>query len=73
MRTKLDLRAAVLAGIAAGVLFIILEMALVALMMGDSPWAPPRMIAAIAMGEGVLPPPATFDATIFAFSACERT
>lgn len=66
MSRKLDLRAAVWAGIAAGVVFMALEMALVALLMGDSPWAPPRMIAAIGMGEGVLPPPATFDAVIVA-------
>lgn len=66
MDRKLDLRAAVWAGIAAGVAFMALEMALVALMRGESPWAPPRMIAAIGMGEGVLPPPATFDPVIFA-------
>jgi hypothetical protein len=33
--------------------------------MGESPWAPPRMIAAMVLGEGVLPmpreKPATFD------------
>jgi hypothetical protein len=28
---------------------------------GDSPWGPPRMMAAMVMGEEVLPPPATFD------------
>jgi hypothetical protein len=39
---------------------MMLQMGLVALA-GDSPWGPPRMIAAIVMGEGVLPPPATFD------------
>ena len=66
MGRKLDLRAAVWAGLAAGVVFMALEMALVALMMGESPWAPPRMIAAIGMGDGVLPPPATFDPVIFA-------
>lgn len=66
MSSKLDLRAALWAGFAAGVVFMALEMALVALMMGESPWAPPRMIAAIGMGDGVLPPPATFDPAIFA-------
>jgi len=66
MGRTLNLKAAVWAGLAAGFVFMALEMALVALMMGESPWAPPRMIAAIGMGEGVLPPPATFDAGIFA-------
>jgi uncharacterized membrane protein YagU involved in acid resistance len=42
---------------------MMMEMGLVA-MAGDSPWGPPRMIAAIIMGEGVLPPPATFDLMI---------
>lgn len=40
---------------------MMLEMILVPMFLGGSPWGPPRMIAAIAMGEGVLPPPATFD------------
>lgn len=28
--------------------------------MGQSPWGPPRMIAAMALGTGILPPPAHF-------------
>ena len=55
--------AAVKAGIIAGLIFLILEMVLVATVGGDSPWAPPRMIGAIVLGEGVLPPPGTFHAT----------
>jgi hypothetical protein len=66
MQRKLDLKAAIWTGIIAGAVFMALEMALVMLVMGESPWAPPRMIAAIGMGDGVLPPPATFDPTIFA-------
>lgn len=69
MRRKFDLGAAVWAGLVAGIVFMVLEMALVALIQGMSPWAPPRMIAAMAMGESVLPPmegPVTFDATVFA-------
>lgn len=31
---------------------------------GMSAWAPPRMMAAIVLGEGLLPPPATFAAGI---------
>lgn len=65
MNRKLNLKAAIWAGLIAGVVFMVLEMALVMLIQGESPWAPPRMIAAIGMGEGVLPPPATFDAGIF--------
>lgn len=42
---------------------MMMEMALVAAG-GDSPWAPPRMIAAMAMGKDVLPPPAPFDPMI---------
>lgn len=54
------LKAGAVAGLIAGAVFMMMEMGLVA-MAGDSPWGPPRMIAAIVMGEGVLPPPATFD------------
>ena len=61
MFTKLDIKAAIWAGIIAGVVFMMLEMVLVATVGGGSPWGPPRMIAAIGMGKDVLPPPATFD------------
>lgn len=50
-------------GLVAGFIFQIAEMGMVAAM-GESPWGPPRMIAAIALGKSVLPPPATFDITI---------
>ncbi len=63
--TKFNTSAAIKAGLLAGIVFMMLEMALVALIMGQSPWAPPRMIAAIGLGDGVLPPPATFDLTMF--------
>ena len=61
MPAKLDMKAAIWAGIIAGVVFMMLEMVLVATVGGGSPWGPPRMIAAIGMGRDVLPPPATFD------------
>ncbi len=61
MAKKLNLKAAVVAGIVAGLVFMMLEMALVGTIGGQSPWGPPRMIAAMAMGKDVLPPPATFD------------
>lgn len=58
--SRFHVKAGALAGLIAGAVFMMMEMGLVALS-GDSPWAPPRMIAAIVMGEGVLPPPASFD------------
>lgn len=58
--------AVVWSGLIAGLVFVVLEMALVALIGGGSAWGPPRMIAAIAMGSDVLPPPATFDFGIVA-------
>lgn len=57
----LDWRAAAWAGVIAGVVFMMAEMLMVMIVDGQSPWGPPRMIAAIALGQGVLPPPAVFD------------
>lgn len=48
-------------GLIAGAVFMMLEMIMVPLFGDGSAWGPPRMIAAIVLGEGVLPPPATFD------------
>lgn len=61
MTRTLNWKAAIWAGLIAGAVFMMLEMALVAIVNGQSPWGPPRMIAAIGMGESVLPPPASFD------------
>ena len=60
----INVHSAIKAGIIAGIVFVMLEMVLAATVGGGSAWGPPRMIAAIAMGKGVLPPPATFDLTI---------
>ena len=57
--------AAIKAGLIAGLIFMMLEMLLVATIGGGSPWAPPRMIGAMILGDGVLPPPADFDPTVF--------
>lgn len=54
-----DWKAGVGAGLIAGVVFLMLEMFMVWAFMGESPWAPPRMIAAMVLGEGVLPQPNT--------------
>lgn len=64
MPTKIDWKAAIWAGVIAGVVFMMLEMALIMMLQGGSPWDPPRMMAAMVMGNDVLPPPATFDAMI---------
>ena len=61
-----DWPAAVYSGLIAGAVFLVLEMIMVPLFLGESAWGPPRMIAAIALGKDVLPPPATFDFGIFA-------
>jgi len=61
MAQSVNWKAVIIAGLVAGLVFMMLEMVLVGTIGGQSPWGPPRMIAAIAMGDGVLPPPATFD------------
>lgn len=55
-----DWRAAAWSGVIAGAVFMMLEMGMVRLFMGESPWAPPHMIAAMALGKDVLPPPGTY-------------
>ncbi len=59
---SIDWSAAIWAGVIAGLIFLVMEMLLMPIFGGaPSMWAPPRMIAAIGMGQDVLPPPATFD------------
>lgn len=53
--------AAIVSGFMACAFFSAVEMLTILLMTGQSPWIPSRMVAAIVMGRGVLPPPATFD------------
>ncbi|HVL08905.1 MAG TPA: hypothetical protein VM512_07065 [Burkholderiaceae bacterium] len=62
-----DWPAAVVAGIAAGALVMVLELLWVTLVMGVSPWIGPRMIAAMLLGPSVLEP-ATFDIWVIAVS-----
>ena len=66
MPRTIDWKAAIWAGLIAGAVFMMLEMVLVGTVGGQSPWGPPRMMAAIVMGKGVLPPPATFDMGVMA-------
>lgn len=54
--TPIRWSAAVWAGVIAGAVFLVLEMVMVPMFLDGSPWGPPRMIAAMAMGEEVLPP-----------------
>jgi ABC-type Fe3+-siderophore transport system permease subunit len=53
----LDWRAAVLAGVTAGAVFLIVGAILMALMTGASLLEPPRMVAAIILGRGALQSP----------------
>src|SRR5512133_2233710 len=57
--SKFKWTTAILSGIIAGAVFLILALALVPVILGGSPWELPRMIAAIVLGAGVLTP-ATF-------------
>lgn len=61
---RIDSKAALWAGLIAGVVFVMAEMLMVALFLGQSAWGPPRMIAAMVLGQDVLPPPATFDIVV---------
>lgn len=60
MNTATGFKTVVVSGIIAGIVFLMAEMLMLALT-GQSPFGPPRMMAAIVMGTEVLPPPATFD------------
>ena len=64
MPTKIDWKASIWAGIIAGLGYMMIAMALIMMIQHMSPWGPPRMMAAMVMGKGVLPPPATFDLMI---------
>lgn len=57
--------AAIWAGVVSGVMFLIVEMGIGPLVLEQSPWRTMRMMAAIALGPRVLPPPPTFDLPIF--------
>jgi hypothetical protein len=57
---RIRVSAALWSGLIAGFVFLAFEMAIL-MMMGQSPWGPPRMMGAIVLGRDVLPPPATFD------------
>jgi hypothetical protein len=60
----MDWRAALLAGLIAGIIFLVLLMVIYPLVTGGSPWVLPRFIAAILLGQEVLTPLTTFDAGV---------
>lgn len=55
--TAINWPMAIWAGVIGGAVFMMLEMAMVAIFKGSSPWGPPHLIAAIVMGKGVVPSP----------------
>lgn len=61
VRQLMDWRAAILAGIAAGIVFLVLNLFLVSGLVGSSPWVLVRLMGSVLLGPGVLAPPATFD------------
>ncbi len=63
-----DIQAALLAGLLAGIVDLTL-LAASAWAQGENVWVNMRMTAAILMGTGVLPPPATFDPLLFVVSS----
>ena len=54
-----DWKAGAWAGLIAGLVFVMLEMGMVWIFQSESPWGPPHMIAAMALGKEVLPSPGT--------------
>ena len=58
---QIDWRSAIWASVIAGLVFAVLEVALVPLLQGKSPWAPLHMIGAIALGSNAMASPDTFD------------
>jgi hypothetical protein len=57
-------RAAAEAGLVGGVVYLMLALLLVPLFIGGTVWGVLRMIAALLLGDGVLPPPDTFEVGI---------
>jgi hypothetical protein len=60
----MDWKAAVIAGLIAGAIFLLVLMVAYPLATGGTPWTVFRFIGAIVLGESVLPPPTTFDAGV---------
>jgi hypothetical protein len=63
-RKVVDFRAVFWAGLVSGLVFLVVNMLLSLLFLG-TPWIFIRMVAALLLGQDVLPPPASFDPAIF--------
>jgi hypothetical protein len=63
---QIDWRAAIWASVIAGLVFAVLEVVMVPLFQGKSPWAPLHMIGAIALGPDAMASPDTFDLGVIA-------
>lgn len=61
VRHLMDWRAAVWAGLIAGALFLLILLGAYPIATGGEPWIVLRFMAAIVLGEAVLPPPTGFD------------
>lgn len=61
VRHIVDWKAAIIAGLIAGAVFLLVLLVAYPLVTGGTPWTVFRFIGAIILGEGVLPPPTTFD------------
>lgn len=61
MRQLVDWRAALIAGIVSGIVFILVHSALFAIVL-RTPFVPLRIFAAFILGDGALPPPPSFEA-----------
>ncbi len=64
LRQVMDWSAALWAGVIAGAIFLALNIFAVPLFVGGNAWIGLRYTASIALGQGALPPPATFDITV---------
>lgn len=67
MNQVLDVKAALIAALVSGIVFFLLNLLLSKIAVGSS-WVYIRVIASLAMGEGVLPPPSSFEPSIFTVS-----
>jgi hypothetical protein len=62
MRQLVDWRAAFWAGFLSGAAFFMLTLFLLPIEMGGNAWVMVRFMASLSMGQGILPPPPSFDA-----------
>ncbi|MCW8849187.1 MAG: hypothetical protein OQJ81_04340 [Melioribacteraceae bacterium] len=68
IKLVMDWKAAFWAGIAAGIVFYLLNIFIVPLILGGNMWVIIRLFASLGYGESVLAPPSTFDSGALAVS-----